>query len=251
MRTSSSDFCHTPTINAQSVAAVTRDQMREVDRLMIEEYGISLLQMMENAGRNLAELAGRLLGGLSGRRICFVAGSGNNGGGALAGARHASNRGAIVDVVLASDSSRLGVVPALQLASLEAMGIAPRNAGEKLPQADMYVDGIIGYSLRGNVTGDARELVTSLNAHPGVVLSLDVPTGLDVDTGVTAGDVVRAFATMTLALPKPGLLTPAAAPFVGELYLADISVPPGLYARLGLDVPALFSADALLHLQAV
>ena len=81
------------------------------------------------------------------------------------------------------------------------------------------------------------------------MLSLDVPTGLDVDTGDADDGAVRASATMSLALPKPGLIAPAARPFVGELYLADISVPPALYAQLGLAVPALFSADTLLRLQ--
>ncbi len=239
----------TPSIDAQSVAVVTRDEMREVDRLMIEDYGITLPQMMENAGRNLAELAGRMLGGLSGRRICFVAGSGNNGGGALAAARHASNRGARVDVVLSAGPPQLGAMPARQLASLKAMGVIPQAAGVGLPEADLYVDGIVGYSLRGALRGRPRDLAAALNAGSGPVLSLDVPTGLDVDTGDADDGAVRASATMSLALPKPGLIAPAARPFVGELYLADISVPPALYARLRLAVPALFSADTLLRLQ--
>jgi len=236
-------------MDAQSIPVVTRDQMREVDRLMIEEYGISLPQMMENAGRNLAELAGRVLGGLSGRRLCFVAGSGNNGGGALAGARHASNRGAIVDIVLSAEPSQLGAMPVRQLASLKAMGVIPQPLAAGLPKADLYVDGIVGYSLHGALRGRARDLAASLNAVPRATLSLDVPTGLDVDTGAAAGSAVHAFATMTLALPKPGLIGAAARTFVGDLYLADISVPPELYARLGLAVPALFSTDTLLWLQ--
>ncbi len=239
---------HTPSIAARFVPVVTRGQMREVDRLMIDEYGVSLVQMMENAGRNLAELAGRMLGGLSGRRICFVAGGGNNGGGALAAARHASNRGARVDVVLSAEPSRLGAMPAHQLASLAAMAVIPQAAGVGLPEADLYVDGIVGYSLRGALRGRARDLAGALNAAPQPALSLDVPTGLDVDTSEADAETVRASATLALALPKQGLLVPAARPFVGELYMADISVPSALYDRLGVSVGPMFSDDTLLHL---
>ncbi|TAK71593.1 MAG: NAD(P)H-hydrate epimerase, partial [Dehalococcoidia bacterium] len=224
-------------------------QMREVDRLMVEEYSVSLVQMMENAGRNLAELSRRMLRGLTGRRICVIAGAGNNGGGALAAARHAANRGADVNVVLATDASGLSAMPAQQLDALRATGIALLPSGAALPAANLYVDGIVGYSLRGALRGRARDLAASLNAARAPILSLDVPTGLDVDSGEADPAAVRAAATMTLALPKPGLLIPSARPFVGQLYVADISVPAALYARLGLAIPALFSTDTLLRLE--
>lgn len=248
MNKRSQDSHNIASISARSVAVVTRDQMREVDRLMIGEYGITLLQMMENAGRNLAELARRILGGLSGRSLCFVAGAGNNGGGALAAARHASNRGAKVSIVLSDEPSRPDTIPGRQLASLKAMGVTPQSAGDALPDADLYVDGMVGYGLHGALRARVIELAAALNAATGPVLSLDVPTGLDVDGGEPEPGTVRAYATMSLALPKPGLLTSSARRFVGELYLADISVPAILYARLGLAVGPIFSNDTLVRL---
>ena len=122
-------------------------------------------------------------------------------------------------------------------------------AGSGLPEADLYIDGIGGYNLHGALRGRVHDLAVALNAGSGPVLSLDVPTGLEVDTGVAAEGAVRASATMSQVLPKPGLIAPAARPFVGELYLADISALPALNARLGLAVPALFSPDTLLRLQ--
>ena len=223
------------------VPHVSAEQMREVDWLMVEEYRVSLPQMMENAGQNLAHLArSRFLDGdPRGRRVVVLAGSGGNGGGGLACARHLHNWGADVEVRLASQASRLADVPRQQLAILEPMGVPVATAGDEveLPDADLLVDAIVGYSLAGAPTGGAASLVRAANAHPAPVLALDVPTGVDSTIGAVHESAVRAVATMTLALPKTGLLGDEARPYVGELYLADIGVPPALYARpsIGLD----------------
>lgn len=106
------------------IPAITTQQMIEVDRLMIAEYGIRLVQMMENAGRNLAELSRRLLDGeLSGKRIAVLCGGGNNGGGGMAAARHLHNRGAEVELVVAAPPDRIKDEPARQVRTLAKMGI--------------------------------------------------------------------------------------------------------------------------------
>ncbi len=128
---------------------VTAEQMAEVDRAMVEDYGISLLQMMENAGRNLARLArDRFFGGdPRGARVVVLAGTGGNGGGALVAARHLCNWGADVKVRLSADRVSLSSVTRDQLGILEAMGVS-FGGPDALPSGDMVdlvVDGIIGY----------------------------------------------------------------------------------------------------------
>jgi len=231
---------------------LSTNQMREVDRAMIEDYEISLLQMMENAGRCLADLArSRFLGGdPRGQGVLVLAGTGGNGGGGLVCARRLHNWGAIVRVLLAAAPQRLGEVPRHQLSILERMGLDAGAVADEieLPDSELIVDGLIGYSLRGAPSGVTASLIRAANSRPAPVLSLDVPSGVDTSTGTVYEPSIRATATMTLALPKEGLRSKEAREVVGELYLADISVPPSLYAgpNLGLDVGPIFhDADVI------
>lgn len=231
------NVCGWPAIDAAGMA--------EVDQLMLSTYGISLPQMMENAGRALAVLArNRYFGGnVTGRQIVVLAGSGGNGGGVLTAARRLATWGAKVRVVLGKEPAVMAAVPAQQLAILRAMGLKPGS--EKGASPDLILDGLIGYSLRGAPQGRMAELIFWANSYPAPVLSLDVPSGFDADTGSLMSPAIKADATLTLALPKRGMaeLTDA----VGDLYLADISVPPGLFERLEhpLDVPGFGRGDIL------
>ena len=235
--------------SAADLPAVTRDQMREVDRLMVEEYGIQLLQMMENAGASLAELVRRYLGGaLEGRRVVVLAGRGNNGGGGLTAARRLSAWGADVAVTLAAAPEEFQDVPALQLGILRRMGVPVQRFEGRLPPHEILVDALVGYGLEGPPRGASRSLIAAANESPAPVISLDVPSGVDVDSGGAPGEAVRATATLTLALPKVGLVQSEAGPYVGELYLADISVPPDLYTRLGLSVRSPFAEGPLVRI---
>ncbi len=245
----SSSLHDLPEFAAASVPAVTREQMREVDRLMMEEYGIQLLQMMENAGLNLADAVRRVLGTLQGRRVVVLAGAGNNGGGGLTAARRLSAWGADVRVVLSASAEDLGDAPALQLGILRQMGVPIARFEGRLPQHDILIDAVIGYSLRGAPRGLAAELIAAANRSPAPVISLDTSSGLDVDSGKAPGEAVQAAATVTLALPKVGLLQSEARPYVGELYVADIGVPPSLYSRLGLALPLLFARGPLVRIR--
>ena len=238
-----------------TVPYVSADQMREVDRLAVDEFGITLLQMMENAGRALARLGRErfLAGDARRKRVLVLAGPGGNGGGGLVCARHLHNWGADVRVLAtAPPEGQMGEVPRHQLRILDAIGVPTIVATKtaRLPEADLIVDALVGYSLRGAPAGVTAALVRAANEHRAPTLALDVPTGVDPTTGEAAGDVVRADATLTLALPKTGLRTAAAAEYVGELYLADISIPPELYARpsLRLDVGPVFATDDIVRL---
>jgi len=229
------------------VPSIDTEQMIEVDRAMIEDYGIELIQMMESAGRNLAHLSRqRFLGGdPRGKAVTVLAGRGGNGGGSLVAARRLCTWGADVVVVTAQPADAFEGVPAHQLDILQRMNVPVLDAAPADAVADLVIDGLIGYSLAGPPRGATADLIRWANDQPAPLLSLDAPSGLDTATGTVFEPAIRADATMTLALPKRGLADDANQGVVGELYLADISVPPELYRSpgLGLEVGNIF-ADA-------
>jgi NAD(P)H-hydrate epimerase len=230
------------------IAALTTEQMAEVDRLMIEEYGILLIQMMENAGRNLAEQVRRMLGGkLASRRIVVLCGRGNNGGGGMVAARHLHDRGALVRAKLVGDPAGLKEVPAHQWSILQVLALTQAEDPD-LAQADLILDAIIGYGLTGNPRGEAARWIRQANEAHRPILALDAPSGLNTTTGSAGEPCIRATATLTLALPKVGLLSQDARPVVGDLYLADIGVPPELYRKLGLEISPLFEEDTIIRI---
>lgn len=227
-------------------------QMRMIDDLA-EGIGLRLLQMMENAGRALALVASeRFLGlNLAGRAVVVVAGTGGNGGGALVAARRLAGWGAAVSVVLSREPVD-GTAAAHQLSIVRAMGIALLE--EAPAGCELILDGLIGYSLRGTPDGRAAQLIKDINAGSTPVLSLDVPSGFDATRGEPSAVCVGADATVTLAAPKRGLSAAQHRAVVGDLYLADISIPPHLYGQLsppvtmppfrGRDIIRLVSARA-------
>ena len=213
------------------VPAVTTEQMREVDRVAIEEVGPNLYQMMENAGRNLASLCAETLGeGWTTAPVVVLAGTGGNGGGGICAARHLANHGGRVTLVV-SDVARLAGVPAEQLALFRASG-GRLAEPEDLPSLEsaLTVDAVLGYSLAGAPHGAAADMIGWTSARDAPVVALDVPSGIDATTGDAPGAHVQAATTMTLALPKTGLATRAA----GELWLADIGIPGGVLERAGV-----------------
>ena len=245
-------------LTVAGVPAVSVATMSEIDRLAIEEFGISLLQMMEQAGSHLAEVVRQELGGdLRDRSIVVAAGPGNNGGGGLAAARHLINRGARVRVVLSRPALRMTEAGRSQLATLISMGamccvvtydLSDDELETALGGADLVVDAILGYSIQGAPRGEAERLVGFINRSGRPVVSLDIPTGIDPDTGAVDGLAVSATATLTLALPKPGLMMAAGIAHTGRIYLADIGLPAALYARLGLQVGPLFANSRIIRL---
>lgn len=213
------------------VPAVTAEEMREADRIAVEEFGLSILQMMETAGRNLAQTAINMLHGTQ-SDVTVLAGSGGNGGGGLCCARHLRNRGFKVWVVLDGRDANLKPAARNQLEILRAAGLQPTDfshASDLLRRSQLVVDALIGYGLRGAPNGQTAQLIDLCNGHGRRILALDVPSGLNATTGEIPGSVVHPDATLTLALPKTGLHS-----LPGELYLADIGIPPQVFHRLGL-----------------
>jgi NAD(P)H-hydrate epimerase len=237
-----------PVIDAQTVPWLSVEQMREVDRIMVEELGISLVRMMENAGRSLAQVARGLLGGdTAGHSILLLAGPGGNGGGGLVAARHLLAAGAEVAVALSAPAERFAPVPAEQLAVARRLAIPMHEGVHSLEEPELVVDAILGYSQRDQPHGRAAELIRWSAGRR--VVALDVPSGLELGTGKLHIPHVAAEATMTLAAPKTALSAADAAAAIGRLFLADISVPALVYERLGLTYETPFTRQPVVELR--
>jgi len=217
--------------------AVTVQEMREVDRVATDEFGLGVLQMMENAGRSLAVHALEMLRE-GGGRVAVLAGSGGNGGGGLSCARHLRNHGVSVDVVLDRPPSRLASPAAEQFRVLAESGVSPvpnDDVSQATGSAPVVIDALAGYGLEGAPRGRVAELIEIANLSGSRILSLDVPSGVDATTGDVLGEAIRPERTLTLALPKTGL-----ARVPGELYVADIGIPLAVYERLSIAVEPFF-----------
>lgn len=214
------------------VPAVTADQMREIDRIVIEETGPNLFQMMENAGRGLASVAIGMLGhGWQKARVVVLAGTGGNGGGGICAARHLANRNVNVRLCMTKRE------PLSPVASYQGKVFQSTSGREVfLPMldeepVDLIVDAVIGYGLQASPQSVALDFIRWANQKNAPILALDVPSGVDSTTGITRGEFMRVSATMTLAVPKKGLLPEK----TGQLFLADIGISPVVYQRMRLE----------------
>ena len=231
--------------------------MREVDRLMVEEIGVSIIMMMENASKNTAVLTRKLLGGtVHDKNIVILCGKGNNGGDGLGAARHLINYGATCNIVLAHTYEELGENARVQhdvLTRIHA-NVYEFNVGNEQPlktmltNASLVIDALLGYNLRGDRKEPYATMIRLANEATVPILAVDMPSGLSGDTGDAAHPTIIADTTLTLALPKHGLLTADAKQYVGKIYVADLSVPHEVYERIGLDVPPLFEKAAVVPL---
>ncbi len=211
--------------------AVTAQAMRRLDLWAMHEFQVPLLLMMDQAGRAMAELVARRFSPGRSDPILVLAGKGGNGGGALASARHLLHRGYTVQARTTDTLAKLTEETRRHLSMYRKEGgsAPPHQRGEALPAANWIIDGILGYGITDSPKGSAADLISAANDAKATVVALDVPSGLNPDTGQATAATVEADATLTLALPKAGLLEPEAGPYVGELYLGDIGFPRPLY----------------------
>ena len=236
---------------------MTISQMKEVDNLMMGHYQISLVQMMENAGRNLARLASIIFleERAKEKNLVVLAGVGGNGGGALVAARFLHTWGANVTILYSERQDKRNPVTNKQSIILNKMNVKSYIINS-LPQQfdiesfDLILDGVLGYGIKGAPEGNTAKLIQWANDNPSRVLALDTPSGLDLDTGTRSNPTTNADATLTIALPKKGLYEKGAADNVGDLYLADIGVPYYLYQELSqpVELTQLFDHGAILKL---
>lgn len=221
-------------------------QVREVDRLAAERFAIPVSWLMEAAGWQVA----RHCRG----RAYVVCGRGNNGGDGLAAARHLHRWGRLAGVACVDVEGLTGPA-AEQARALRAVdvAIAPSPPGPaELGDAALVVDALLGTGLSRPVEGRLAEWIGAIERAGRRVVSVDVPSGLDADTGLARGACVHAALTVTLGLPKPGLLTGDGPAHAGEVWVADIGVPLEAYAALGIEVPPhLFAMHDRVQLSAI
>jgi NAD(P)H-hydrate epimerase len=227
--------------------AVTGEQMAAVDRAMVEVLGLDIRQVMETAGRQVAVFARRMLGGdPTGRPVAILCGTGGNGGDGLVAARYLQGWGAAVRVILAREPDpERHAVAAHQLAVLRAMGV-PADVSTGIPVSDLVIDGLLGFSTRTAPTGTTADLIQAANRAGSPILAIDLPSGLPASTGEPFDPAIRATTTLTLGLPKTGLLLESARPIVGELWIADIGIPLAAYAAAGIAVGPAFAREEFL-----
>jgi len=216
--------------------SLTRAQVREVDRRAIEECCIPGVVLMENAGRNAAAvIRGRLR---RGGPVAIVCGRGNNGGDGFVIARHLSNAGIEVELFLACDPARLTGDAATHHRIVERMKLACRRfdtppaiaaAAPELNRADVIVDAVLGTGFSGTVRSPLDLAIAAVNNAVGpFVAAIDLPSGLDCDTGLPSNATARADLTITFVARKAGFETPGASDYTGEIVVADIGAPPSL-----------------------
>jgi len=211
---------------------LTRQQVRDVDRRAIEHYGMSGLVLMENAGRGVADTLERL--GATGLAV-ICCGKGNNGGDGFVLARHLALRGHQVHVQLWGDPGELTGDAAANWRILEHCEVPLTLFGNRWDQAavtrewegaEWLIDALLGTGARGEPRAPLDQVIGAFNAKAARKLAIDLPSGLDCDTGVPASDTIRADHTCTFVARKQGFLAPAAVAYCGTIHVLDIGVPP-------------------------
>ncbi len=215
-------------IDSSYKPTVTAEQMAKVDEIAMQEFGINLLQMMELAGYQLAQLSTNYLD--SNSKVLILVGAGHNGGGGLVAAKHLYNWGFSSSVYLISPEIKPISLHQLDILSKTSINILKEEPS--FAEFDLVIDAILGYNIQGNVNEDIQEIVQTINSSGIKIVSLDIPSGLNPDTGSPMGVSIKATTTLTLAAPKIGLLKKEAKEYVGDLFLADIGIPPEIFTKL-------------------
>ena len=226
-------------MSSSGLPTLTSRQVAEVDALAQERFGISVGWLMEAAGWQVA----RFCRG----RTAVVCGVGNNAGDGLAAARHLHRWGRLASVSCV-DAGRLRGAAAMERDALGKLGVEILD-GLRLDRAQVIVDALFGTGLSRRPEGRFAAWIEAINDSPAQVIAVDVPSGLDADTGVAYAPTVRAHTTVTLGLSKPGLLTKEGPRVAGDVWIADIGVPFEAYAAVGIEVPpGLFAEQDRLRL---
>lgn len=223
---------------------LTAAEMREVDRLSTERYGIPSLTLMENAGSGVAQFIAERFSNLANRRVAVLCGKGNNGGDGFVVARHLREMGAKPEVFFFTESNQpVGDAAANLNRWRESSGLLHTVITEHqwqaaklgIASAEIYVDALLGTGVRGRAEGLLEKVIQEVNQHSPEksVISVDIPSGLPADTGDVQGAVVNANYTVTFTAPKIGMILGRAEDFVGQLGVRGIGSPPELIEEVG------------------
>jgi len=214
---------------------MTRDEVRAVDAWAINTLGIPGVVLMENAGRSCAKLIEDKLKDIANPKVCIFCGTGNNGGDGYVIARHLINRGIQVVVVVCGDYNKIKGDAKINLDILERMdqsiewlNPADRNITDQVEHfcagCGILVDSLFGTGLRGQLSGEYRRLIENINARNSPVLAVDIPSGLDCDSGGPLGAAIHAAWTVTFVAVKKGFISASAAQYTGEIFVASIGI---------------------------
>lgn len=216
---------------------MTRDEVRAFDNWAINTLGLPGVVLMENAGRSCAELIKDRLKHIPKPKVCIFCGTGNNGGDGSVIARHLINSGFNVVVVLCGDRDKVKGDAKINLDVLERLGqrierldLKSNNVAGQVQKfaagADMVIDALFGTGLSGQLSSEYKALIESINAQGRPILAVDIPSGLDCDTGEPLGAAIKASYTVTFVAVKKGFTASTAAQWTGEVFVASIGVEP-------------------------
>jgi NAD(P)H-hydrate epimerase len=218
---------------------LTRDEVRDVDRRAIEEYGLPGVVLMENAGRGCAEL-------IDHGPVVICCGRGNNGGDGYVIARHLANRGIAVEIISICSIEQLkgdarinadvAVKSGLPI-TIASESTEWESLGSRMRESAWIIDALLGTGFTGALKDPYPAAIRTVNSSSGNgvrILAVDVPSGLDVDSGVPAAECIKADVTATFVALKPGFFQPGAKPFLGKVELIDIGAPLSLLTAFGL-----------------
>ncbi len=231
---------------------VIAEQMRELDRITIEEIGIPGVVLMENAGLQVVRIMREQIPDFARKKVLIVCGKGNNGGDGFVVARHLFNSGMEVRVTLIAEKHQLKGDAKLNFNIAEKMNIpiVEMTDNEQIPafrnllqQAEVVVDAILGTGLQDAVQGFYKNIIEAMNKARKPVVAVDIPSGLSADTGMVPGSCIKADITVTFAVPKQGLVLFPAANYVGELHVVDIGIPKRLIKDAKFEVHLLGCDD--------
>lgn len=203
---------------------LTRDQIQAVDDLAVAS-GMSIMQMMENAGRSLAAFCAKL----NPKKVSIVYGKGNNGGGGLAAARFLKLKGIKIEIIAASANNNHIVKQQLKLLNI--------NHSDNIT-GDVVIDALLGYNIKGDPRDDYAKLIEKMNSSDSKIVSLDLPSGIDPNKGEIYTPFVKSDYILSLALPK------LAHKNFDNVYLVNIGIPNYIYEELHLE-PAIFVKDII------
>lgn len=211
---------------------LTVEQMRRVDEIAERVYGISALILMENAGRGVAEEVRKMLG--KSKECCLFCGKGNNGGDGFVTARWLTNCGIEPKVFLVAEKDEIKGIARTNLEILWKLGMKIEEAKsikdldkskDSISSTSLIVDALLGTGVKGEVRGRIKEIIEFLNETRKPILSIDIPSGLNADTGKPCGVAIKADRTVTCLLPKKGFLSPLATQYIGTVKIVDLGLP--------------------------
>lgn len=238
---------------------LTPSQMAAADRAAAAS-GIPTVDLMDRAGRGVGRVAAQSLGGTYGKRVTVLCGKGNNGGDGFVAATYLARRGVACSVVLFAEPSDLrgDAKDAFErMSGVRVLAYDPGSLKRELERSDLVVDALLGTGFKRRLEGPMADAVAAVNRGPAPVLAVDIPSGVNGETGKVEGEAVRAFKTVTLAALKTGLLLQPGARHAGEVVVEDIGIPdemmePDLYLAgagdLGAAVPP---REATVHKRSV